>query len=292
MLSILIPTYNYNVFNMVSMLHHQCVENNLIYEIIVLDDGSGSMLNIENQKINSLVNCSFSSLEKNIGRTATRKKLAETALYSNLLFLDADVIPVFDNFIAQYIPYLGQKVVVFGGYAYRDDNPEAGKVLRLAYGREREEQPAKIRNKIPYSAVFSGNFLIDVQQFLENNYPGPENFYGMDNYFGYSLYKNKVKVLHINNPIYHLGLEKDSVFFEKSLESVRNRKLLLQQFPDMAHGNNLLKHYNRIKKYGLVMIVKIVFRIMEPFLKNKILNKKPSLFAFDLYRLGYICSLK
>lgn len=40
MLSILIPTYNYNVVPLVLELQKQCLEYKIHFEIIVFDDGS------------------------------------------------------------------------------------------------------------------------------------------------------------------------------------------------------------------------------------------------------------
>lgn len=292
MLSVLIPVYNYDVTALIDELNKQCTAANIPFEIIVCDDNSLAEFKLENKSIDNIAQVKYLQNNPNLGRTATRKKLAEAARYDNLLFLDADVIPVSDTFIADYLPYLNKKIAVFGGYAYRDIEVQCYKVLRFTYGRKREENPADFRNKTPYGAVFSGNFLIERQQFFENNYPGNENFYGMDIYFGYSMHKNNVNVLHIDNPIYHLGLEEDSVFFAKSLQAVDNRKLLLQQYPGMAVINNLLKHYTRLKKYRLSGIVALLFKATAPLLKKAILSKKPNLIAFDLYRLGYICAVK
>ena len=61
MLSILIPTYNYNVVPFVMELRKQCLECNIIFEILVFDDGSKLFLD-ENQKINSFENCRFEVL--------------------------------------------------------------------------------------------------------------------------------------------------------------------------------------------------------------------------------------
>ena len=40
MLSILIPTYNYNVFPLAQSIHKQCSDIDIDFEIIVLDDAS------------------------------------------------------------------------------------------------------------------------------------------------------------------------------------------------------------------------------------------------------------
>ena len=55
MLSVLIPTYNYNAFSLVEELHRQLTLEAIIFEIICLDDGSNSVLNNENKKINNKI---------------------------------------------------------------------------------------------------------------------------------------------------------------------------------------------------------------------------------------------
>lgn len=116
MLSILIPVYNYDVFALVETLYKQTLECHIPFEIICLDDASQEFA-IENQRINLFENVSYSILEKNIGRSAIRNLLAEKAVYENLLFLDADTIPVHDNFISNYISEIKNKAV-FGGLLY------------------------------------------------------------------------------------------------------------------------------------------------------------------------------
>src|SRR5690606_33420534 len=104
MISILIPTYNYNVFPLVENLYQQCERENLEYEILVLDDASpNKKFKEENSKINKLENCSFQVLDENIGRSKIRNLLATRAKFDWLLFLDADTFPSNNNFIQNYL---------------------------------------------------------------------------------------------------------------------------------------------------------------------------------------------
>ncbi|MBP7612167.1 MAG: glycosyltransferase, partial [Paludibacter sp.] len=48
MISILIPTYNYNITHLVTDLHQQAMETYVDFEIIVVEDGS--TLSIEENK--------------------------------------------------------------------------------------------------------------------------------------------------------------------------------------------------------------------------------------------------
>ncbi|KGO92578.1 glycosyltransferase family 2 protein [Flavobacterium subsaxonicum] len=293
MLSVLIPTYNYNILPLTEVLLGQCLKANLVFEIIVADDGPGRPTAQTNKAVAQLPYCRFIENTTNLGRTLTRKNLAEAAQYNNLLFLDADVMPADEQFIERYVPYLnGSIAVVVGGYAYRHYPADNNHRLRLKYGISREQKTASERNKNPYGSIFSGNFLIDKSTFLQNNYPDNHNYYGMDIYFSYSLFIKKTAVVHIDNPIYHLGLESDAVFFKKSMESVKIRKQLLAHKEGIGQVNSLIKHYNTLKKLHLAGLATLAFKVTEPLLKKMIFKKDPNLFCMDLYRLGYICSLK
>lgn len=288
MLSILIPTYNYNVFPLVQDLHKMAIKENISFEIIVLDDASTNIF----PPIVSYDNLYYLKNDSNLGRTLTRKKLAETAKYNTLLFLDSDVQPVSEDFIKNYISYLGKFDVVLGGVAYIKENPDPTKTLRHKYGRLREEKTAIERNKTPYGAVLSGNLMISKDVFLENNYSESHNLYGMDIYFSYRLYKNNISVIHIDNPVYHIGLEDNEVFLKKSLQAVESRKQLLANADGIENINGLLKHYKKLKSFGLTGITAFAFKLTGPLLKKMILKKDPNLFCLDIYRLGYICYIK
>lgn len=287
MLSILIPTYNYNVFPLVQDLHKMAVKQNIAFEIIVLDDASSD----NSSRVIVPDNVIYLMNENNQGRTLTRKKLAETARFGTLLFLDADVLPVSEDFIKNYIPYISNNVVL-GGVAYKKEIPETGKELRHKYGKLREEISVIERDRNPYGAILSGNLMIQKQVFLEHNYSKDHNLYGMDIYFSYRLYKSNIPILHIDNPVYHIGLEDNNTFFKKSLEAVESRKQMLADAEGIENINGLLKHYKKLKKYGLTGIAAFAFKLTEPLLKKMILKKDPNLFCLDIYRLGYICTLK
>ena len=293
MLSILIPTYNYSVFPLVLELKNQADLLAIPYEVLVLDDASTLFLN-ENSKIQELEYCYYLKNEMNIGRTATRNFLAQKAKFNILLFLDSDVLPENKSFLSTYGEAFDnlENKAIFGGYKYVSEVPEDSHSLRYYYGKSREEKEASIRNRNPYGFVFSGNMLIPKDVFLENNYKKAANLYGLDIIFSHQLYNNKIQVTHIDNAIFHLGLEENEVFFNKSLASVKSRKELLSDNKQAAEINSLLRYYQILKKLRLLFFVKTLFKFSERYLKKHIIAKKTNLFYFDLYRLGYICYIK
>ena len=293
MLSILIPTYNYSVFPLVLELKYQADLLTIPYEIIVLDDASTFFLE-ENSKIKELKNCLYIRNEINTGRTGTRNFLAQKAQFKILLFLDADVFPENKEFLSTYSKEFDniENKALFGGYKYVSEVPEESKSLRYYYGKSREEKEASIRNKNPYGFVFSGNMLLTKNIFLANNYQKNNSLYGLDIFFSLKLYSNIINVAHIDNAIFHMGLEENEVFFNKSLESVKSRKHLLSDNKQGAEINSLLRYYQILKKFRLLFFAATLFKFSERYLRKHIVAKKPNLFYFDLYRLGYICYLK
>ncbi|MWB96517.1 glycosyltransferase [Flavobacterium sp. GA093] len=291
MLSILIPVYDYDVLALVETLHYQCTQSKIVFEIIVLDDAS-TLFASENQRINELSKSTFIVLENNIGRSAIRNLLAQKANFENLLFLDADTIPVHNNFISNYISQINNdEKIVYGGILYQTEKPSKEQLLRWVYGKEREALNVYIRNKNPYISFLTLNFLISKNIFskvvFNENIP---NFRHEDTLFSYELMLQKVKIIHIENPVYHLGIESSETFLTKSEEAVVGLKNLVDSGLISKDYVKLSHYYFILKKYRLLPIVRFCFKISKPLFQKQILSKKPSLLLFDLYRLGYYSS--
>lgn len=292
MLSILIPVYNYDVVSLVRKLHEQAVELNISFEIICLDDASNLFTN-ENQQINQFHNGSFVILEKNIGRSAIRNLLAEKAAYQNLLFLDADTFPVHENFLLNYISKIdNREKIIYGGILYEKSKPSKEKLLRWIYGAKREALSVFDREKNVHLSFLTLNFLIQKSVFSKVNFnESIPNLRHEDTLFSYDLMQNEIDIVHIENPVYHLGIENSSTFLIKSEEAVLGLKNLVDS--DLISKDYVkLSHYFQIlKKFRLQFLVSFAFKILKPLFKKQLLGKNPSLFLFDLYRLGYYCSI-
>lgn len=290
MISILIPVYNYKITALVAELNKQALALQIAFEIICLDDASSDLEIVsENQKVSDFENCNYILAAENKGRTATRNDLAKMAKFDHLLFLDADVLPANDDFLAKYFTEKClDSDLVLGGLNYRaaDYKPEV--TLRWFYGMHRERKSAENRNQYPYQHILSCNFMVKKEYFLKLALP-TIHLYGMDNYFSYLLMQQKANILHIENVVFHLGLETNEIFLKKSLEAVQNRKKWMESNPDFEMISPLTSSYKKIDKWHLVGLARLVFKITEPILKRLIFKKKPNLTAFDLYRLGYLC---
>ena len=98
MISILIPTYNYDISNLLVEIHKQASKANIKFEIICFDDKSTKYTAENKSTIDTLPHAKIIISVDNIGRTEARQKLCNESIYNWLLFLDADVMPKDDLF--------------------------------------------------------------------------------------------------------------------------------------------------------------------------------------------------
>ncbi len=292
MVSILIPTYNYEVRQLVSAVHNQAVSGGIDFEILVWDDASTNLTIVsENKKITDLPNCHYFKNKTNLGRTKTRRLLAEQALFENLLFLDADVFPKNEDFINCYVEAIQQGFdIVYGGIVYSKTPPEKNKMLRWKYGRKRESLTVGERKKHPFN-IISQNILIKRTSFLNLN-QNVTNFYGLDILFSYAIKESGIKVVHINNPVFHLGLEDNNLFLKKSLQAVKTTYLLEEKGLLETDFRPLQKSYLTIKRYKLTGVFVFFISLFKTQIERNLVSKNPNLFLFDLYRLHYFAQLK
>jgi len=292
MLSILIPTFNYDITALVVEVHKQSKSCNIVFEILVFDDASTDLeVRKKNASINALENTSYTTLKSNIGRSAIRNKLAKSAQYNWLLFLDADVMPVNNHFVFNYINSLSDsKPIIYGGISYQEERPNQTQLLRWVYGREREALSSEIRKKDIYVSFLTLNFIIQKDTFekaiFNENIP---NLRYEDTLFSYDLKRKKIPITHIENPVCHLGLESSEIFLSKSKESLEALNLFLKQKLINANYIRISRVKNRLQKFKLDLLLSTIYPSLKTRFEKNLLSNTPSLFIFDLYRLSYLC---
>lgn len=295
MISILIPTYNYNTLPLVTELYNQIVSENIDFEIIVQDDASPVNENTEiNTKINQLKNCRFVRNETNLGRGQNRNTLVNKAQYDWVLLMDCDMYPKSRNFIKIYLRSIkkNDKDAVFGGIIYYDEKPKEDEVLRWVFGKNREEIPLKKRLTSPYHFTLISNILIRKEWLAAHPFdPEIYNYGYEDIVFILGLKNHNIPITHIENPAFHLNLEKSSIFLEKFHSSLQNLKLVIDRGLINYEDTALTKVYAKIEKLKLLRLATFIFRIFKKAFTKNLLSKNPSIFIFDIYRLGYFCQL-
>ena len=269
MLSVLIPTYNYNAFPLVKEVHKQCLDCAITFEIICFDDGSDSYME-ENQQILELSFCHIEHLPNNVGRSKIRRKLAQAATFDWLLFLDADVFPVKSDFIAHYINATDDDTdVIYGGLAYTAEEPPVDYVLRWQYGRHREAIGIEKRQKRWYETVLFSNILLKKNVFSAIGCPEHPLGYGYEDLvFGTALRNMKARVTHIQNEVYHLHTDTSEAFIAKTERSLHSLKFLVQHAMVAKNATRLLQTYYYLKRIKMERIVRWCFRKLKRRLRK------------------------
>ena len=112
-----------------------------------------------------------------------------------------------------------------------------------------------------------------------------------DTLFSYNLKQQNILVEHIENPVYHNGLDDFDVAIKKENESLVALKFLVENQFIPYNYISLSNLFYGLKKMQLVFLLKVFFKTTKPLLLKNLASKNPSLFIFDMYRLGYFGSL-
>lgn len=293
MLSILIPIYNYNVYPLVFELHRQCTECGIAFEILAQDDASQSPLNKENEKVNTLPHCSFVSLKQNMAHRENRNSLAEQAKFDYLLFIDGDSIIVRPDYIQNYLRNLDGFDVVYGGRQHPEKCPSEKQSLRWKYGKFIEDKLAINRRKTPYKSLLFNNTVITKKCFNKVKFDKDITLYGHDDtQFAYQLSLLQAKVNHIDNSVEHGDIDTNQAYLAKTESSLKSLLLLYQSGKIASEFVSILKLYVLLKKTKLIVLATVFHKLFQKSIAKSLLSENPTLFLFNVYRIGYLCTLK
>jgi hypothetical protein len=272
-------------------LEKQALLLDVSFEIICSDDGSFSLKNEENQKINLLTNSKFIELKKNIGRVQNRIFLAEKAQYEWIIFLDVDSEPKKNDYLKKYISNIGKSDFVFGGNEFRYNLSEKFS-LKNKFAKYREAKSTNVRKRKPYKYIISANFMAKKSSFLYCYSKIKHKSYGNDYIISSILQKNKILISHIDNFTVISVNDDNEQFILKSKDALRN---LYRNYFD---GNlrkssiSILNAFSILENFRMRKVFLAITNPLEKFIFRKINSKNPNLILFDIFRLRYLCSIK
>lgn len=298
MLSINIPVYNIEVVKLVKQLAAQAEALKIQFEIRVYDDGSDEIYKSINKPILQIPNVVYVELEKNLGRSGIRNKMAMDAVFELLLFMDADSKVVREDYLSKYIKNFKSRYAMCGGRSYTALKPQnSEKIFHWTYGVRREAISAKKRTPSKGFFFMSNNFILEKKTFEKVNFREELQQYGHeDTLFGFDLICNGYQIVHVDNPLEHTGLESAQVFLRKSRLALDNLHLITENLvgEESSFGKqvNFLRKYNRIIEFVPIRLICFLFEKSKDKLERNLKGKHPSLLLFDLYKLGYYSTIK
>ena len=290
-ISILIPTFNDACLKLVTDLHKQAERisetagGTFEYEILVGDDGSTDTSIIgENERINSLSRCRYIRRERNEGRSAIRNFLASQARYDYLLFIDSDMTVRSDAYLATYVE-APDSDVIYGGYVVNGDYDKLKHNLRYLYEcRNKTNNNAEERRKQPYKDFHTSNFLVRKSLFTACPLDVRFRKYGYEDIlWGKNLKGKNIRIEHINNTLSMEKYESNDSFVAKTEVAMAT----LHKFRDELRGySNVIATAETISRRHLKPLFCALFKSFRAYVKRCITSNKPSVFLFNIYKLG------
>lgn len=287
------------------------------FEIIFADDGSAdATARQRNAIIAQLPYCQYIEHPKNVGRSAIRNFLAHTAHYSHLIFLDGDVAIKRGNFVQTYLAHRNDADVIIGtlhfsrmqvacdtaediiGHTKRakeETKKTTEPVLyddNLKYRYEQQflaKHPVKKRMQQPYASFRTTNFMVRRDLLLA--YPFDETFheYGYeDTLFGKQLKEHGATLIHLDNAATIADYEDNTTFIAKTEESLRT---LAAHAHQLQGYSTLLQTVNKLKRLHLQPLIAFAFGLFKGLLHKNLCSNSPSVFLFNVYKLGYYVNL-
>ena len=291
MLSILIPTYNYDCSNLVRQLCKNAEELNDGFEMIVADDASTERhLSSRVAQLDNIPRVRVFMNKENRGRAAIRNFMAEHARGEWLLFIDSDAEVPEGFSLKTYLEAGREADVVCGGLVHPQFNPSPKATLRYLYERDADKRrDAANRMQNPYAQIATFSLMVRRTVFLTIRFDEQCREYGYeDTLFGAELEKRKLRVCHIDNPLIHTGLEPNDVYLQKTETALRTLKRIESR---MQGHSALLQCVAKLRRWHFTGIVKCAYKLLRRILRRNLLGCHPSLKAFAFYKLGYYLTL-
>ncbi|TXB68855.1 glycosyltransferase family 2 protein [Phaeodactylibacter luteus] len=285
-ISVLVPVYNYDVRTFLCGLRDQATSCPFPVEVFALDDGSGEHWKAINSDMRAEKGIRWEELPANVGRSRIRNIMAQRASCPYLLFLDGDGGLARTDFLQCYAAHLQPAAVLYGGRVYEREPPaDPALLFHWRYGAERESMSVAARKARPYHAFMTNNFLIPRDIALR--FPFDESLEGYgheDTRFGAQLRDAGIAVIHLDNPVAHLGLEPAAVFLEKTRQGVANLRKLIGRGERVS--TRLSNLGAKVESWGAGRLSAAVLKILEPSLERWLCTGRAPMWAFDLYKLG------
>ncbi len=296
MLSILIPTYNFDCLPLISELATACdacsrQDSAFDYEILVLDDAS------PNHTLSGHVEAGCSRMPKvrwmsnvhNEGRSRSRATLLTEAQGKWVLMVDDDARLVNPHFITNYWSMRHCADVICGDLVNPAHCPP-GHELRHRYERSAEpRRTASKRNRHPYERFTTFNFMALRSAIAPIGFNPDIREYGYEDVLlGFELQARGVSLLHTDNPLLHTGIDSNAEFLSKTRAAMRTLATLPLSARQRIGASRLSLQLERCR---LRYVAALLLRPLLPLLEHQLLSHRPCLFALKLYKLGYFLNL-
>jgi glycosyltransferase involved in cell wall biosynthesis len=287
-LSVLIPYYNDDPTGLLQALLSQTANQNGV-EILIYDDGTG---NAElSAKVCAAVKSAQSSVHlmiahENKGRSFARNTLQENARAEWVLFLDADMRPVSDRFLSDYVQLIDAKAgdIIFGGFTVPEKAESADQELHRALSEVSDCLSLAARQAAGPQFVASSNLAVRKSVLTAEGFDNGFSGWGWEDSEWAARVAKRFQLIHADIPALHLGLESTDTLLRRFRTSGHNYVRFTEKHPDIAKTLSLYKISQKLRKTPGQKLMRPLLKLA---VKLKFMPIKLRLLALKLWRASY-----
>lgn len=238
-LSVLIPFLRDDPTDLLSLLDEEAASVDGAVEIIVLDDGTADAALTARLKalVKSLrLPARLITLPVNEGRSRGRNRLASAARGGSFLFLDSDMRPDHRRFLRDWADLVAREdpAVAFGGFSLLQASEEPRFLVHRAMAEKAECVPFTERAKQPEKYVYTSNLLVRRDVFAAEAFDPGFTGWGWEDVEWAMRVSRRFRVVHLDNPATHMGLDDVASLARKYEQSAGNFARVVSRHPDIV----------------------------------------------------------
>ncbi|WGM39677.1 glycosyltransferase family A protein [Caulobacter sp. NIBR1757] len=280
-LSVLIPFLGDDPAQLARELAAQSAE----IEIVLLDDGGkdGDLAARIAETVQALpCPARFVRLAANVGRARGRNRLASEARAPHLLFLDADMLPDSETFVADWLAVAaGDAAVAFGGFSFQRTPVDPRFALHRAMALRSDCLPADQRAQAPEKHVFTSNLLVHRDVFEAVAFDERFTGWGWEDVEWAMRVARRWPILHPHIPASHLGLDTAPALIAKYRQSAANFARVVEAHPEVVSGYASFRVARLIRRLPARGLLREAARLAA---LSRLLPSRARAFAMRLYR--------
>jgi hypothetical protein len=281
-LSVLIPFMRDDPTGLLTALDRESVP----VEIVVLDDGTGDpalaariAATVEGLRLPAR----FVRLAANEGRARGRNRLTRHARADRFLFIDADMLPDSDHFLADWLALVAGRdpAAAFGGFSLDQTPRTRANALHRAMALKSDCVPAPERARAPEKHVFTANLLVRRDVFESVAFDERFTGWGWEDVEWAIRVAARWPIVHVDIPASHLGLDPAATMARKYEQSAANFARVVSDHRAVVESYPSYRVARLLKRVPLRRLWR---PLLKAFAVADALPVRPRALALRLYR--------
>ena len=252
-LSVLIPFHRDDPCDLLGLLDEEAGLLDGSAEVVLLDDGTGDpalTARVETAVRAARLPCRLITLRDNEGRSKGRNRLADAARAGSYLFLDSDMRPDHRRFLQTWADLISREdpAVAFGGFSLLQAPDEPRFAVHRALAARSECVPYTDRARQPEKYVYTSNLLVRRDVFEAEAFDAAFTGWGWEDVEWAMRVARRFRVIHLDNPATHMGLDTVEALAGKYEQSAPNFARVVSRHPDIVSGYPSYKAARLLKR--------------------------------------------